>query len=585
MATVWLPSAASAGSPSSRRAPSRPPPRGRRRADARRNERRERGRGARIGTGMGSRSMHLSCLVVVGTGHRAAFTCNDEPVDVEIAPGESLLSVFRERLGIMSVKDGCAPQGQCGCCTVLVDGEPRVACVTPVTRVVGRRGHHGRGHRSRGHGTRSSGDCPPPAGRSAGSARRGSSCASRLPRRAARRRPSTVDRALAAHLCRCTGWQTIVEAIAAGRFGVRSVRHSAGTVCGTCRQRRNGRRSRAGWRSDVGPEVPLGHGGFADDGAPRDALVAVPLPPGSTAEAIEAAGDAVGGGRRRCTRRGRVAGKVQGRRTTVESAPPARAARRPAGRGPPRHQLGRARLPRARRVVVRARRRARRRRSRTAARSAARRARRSPRAARELADATGRTVRALYSREDVVRLGPKRPPIAAAAVVDGRRVVVHGAVARDADAHTCRRPSLPYRIGVRASLGARCGARAHRSPRTPRFVLADQHVLRGGSARRGRDRPRRRSSPTTGPRARCSTRAPALPSGATAGARVDARRAGPDRARGAAGRGRRPARRRRAALVRDRGRAHGAGLGAQRGDRPSIPSPARCSTSPSARSA
>ena len=36
------------------------------------------------------------------------------------------------------VKDGCAPQGQCGCCTVLVDGQPRVACVTPPTRVAGR---------------------------------------------------------------------------------------------------------------------------------------------------------------------------------------------------------------------------------------------------------------------------------------------------------------------------------------------------------------------------------------------------------------------------------------------------------------
>ena len=53
-------------------------------------------------------------------------------------PGESLLSVLRERLAITSPKDGCAPQGQCGCCTVLVDGAPRVACVTPATRVGGR---------------------------------------------------------------------------------------------------------------------------------------------------------------------------------------------------------------------------------------------------------------------------------------------------------------------------------------------------------------------------------------------------------------------------------------------------------------
>ena len=50
-------------------------------------------------------------------------------------------------------------------------------------------------------------------------------------------------------------------------------------------------------------------------------------------------------------------------------------------------------------------------------------------AARELADETGRTVRAVYSREDVVRLGPKRPPIAASAVWDDGAVRVRGVVA------------------------------------------------------------------------------------------------------------------------------------------------------------
>src|SRR3954466_2627212 len=52
--------------------------------------------------------------------------------------GDSLLGVLRDRLGVHSVKDGCSPQGQCGCCTVLVDGAARVACVTPVSRVAGR---------------------------------------------------------------------------------------------------------------------------------------------------------------------------------------------------------------------------------------------------------------------------------------------------------------------------------------------------------------------------------------------------------------------------------------------------------------
>ncbi len=52
--------------------------------------------------------------------------------------GASLLDVLREDLGLRSPKDGCSPQGQCGCCTVLVDGQPRVACVTPARRVAGR---------------------------------------------------------------------------------------------------------------------------------------------------------------------------------------------------------------------------------------------------------------------------------------------------------------------------------------------------------------------------------------------------------------------------------------------------------------
>ena len=67
-----------------------------------------------------------------------AFCLNDRDVVVAVEDGESLLSVLRERLGVHSVKDGCAPQGQCGCCTVLVDGAPRVACVTPAPRVAGR---------------------------------------------------------------------------------------------------------------------------------------------------------------------------------------------------------------------------------------------------------------------------------------------------------------------------------------------------------------------------------------------------------------------------------------------------------------
>jgi aerobic-type carbon monoxide dehydrogenase small subunit (CoxS/CutS family) len=46
------------------------------------------------------------------------FTCNGEAVSVAAPPGASLLVVLREHLGLRAAKDGCAPQGQCGCCTV-----------------------------------------------------------------------------------------------------------------------------------------------------------------------------------------------------------------------------------------------------------------------------------------------------------------------------------------------------------------------------------------------------------------------------------------------------------------------------------
>src|SRR3954468_24654394 len=65
------------------------------------------------------------------------FRLDGREVTVE-RDGVSLLEALRDELGVRTAKDGCAPQGQCGCCTVWVDGAPRVACVTPVRRVAGR---------------------------------------------------------------------------------------------------------------------------------------------------------------------------------------------------------------------------------------------------------------------------------------------------------------------------------------------------------------------------------------------------------------------------------------------------------------
>jgi xanthine dehydrogenase molybdenum-binding subunit len=62
------------------------------------------------------------------------FTLNGRRVQVGDLDGLSLLDVLRDRLGITSPKNGCAPAGQCGCCTVLIDDLPQFACrIEPAT--------------------------------------------------------------------------------------------------------------------------------------------------------------------------------------------------------------------------------------------------------------------------------------------------------------------------------------------------------------------------------------------------------------------------------------------------------------------
>ena len=69
---------------------------------------------------------------------RIEFTLNGAARQVDVRPGESLLETLRERCGIVSLKDGCQPQGQCGCCLALVDGQPKVTCAIPADKAAGR---------------------------------------------------------------------------------------------------------------------------------------------------------------------------------------------------------------------------------------------------------------------------------------------------------------------------------------------------------------------------------------------------------------------------------------------------------------
>jgi carbon-monoxide dehydrogenase small subunit len=65
-----------------------------------------------------------------------AFTVNGAPVEVEVAGTRRLLDVLREDLGLTGTKEGCG-EGECGACSVLLDGAVVDACLVPVSQARG----------------------------------------------------------------------------------------------------------------------------------------------------------------------------------------------------------------------------------------------------------------------------------------------------------------------------------------------------------------------------------------------------------------------------------------------------------------
>jgi carbon-monoxide dehydrogenase small subunit len=66
-----------------------------------------------------------------------AFTLNGSAQNEFVESGSTLLWVLREKLGFTGTKNGCS-QGSCGACTVVIDGEPRLSCLTLAERCQGR---------------------------------------------------------------------------------------------------------------------------------------------------------------------------------------------------------------------------------------------------------------------------------------------------------------------------------------------------------------------------------------------------------------------------------------------------------------
>src|SRR5467141_1600040 len=60
---------------------------------------------------------------------KITFHLNGKVTEASYEPGMHFLEVLREECGIVSAKDGCAPEGTCGCCLILIDGWPALSCL------------------------------------------------------------------------------------------------------------------------------------------------------------------------------------------------------------------------------------------------------------------------------------------------------------------------------------------------------------------------------------------------------------------------------------------------------------------------
>ena len=147
--------------------------------------------------------------------YKLAFFINDQPVSIHIEPHLTLLDVLRDHLGMIGTKEGCGT-GDCGACTVLVDGEPVCSCLTLAVEVEGQNvatieglALDGKLHPLQtafiAHGGLQCGFCTPGV----------LMAATALLARNPRPTEAEIREALAGNLCRCTGYDKIVKAVLA----------------------------------------------------------------------------------------------------------------------------------------------------------------------------------------------------------------------------------------------------------------------------------------------------------------------------------------------------------------------------------
>jgi carbon-monoxide dehydrogenase small subunit len=162
---------------------------------------------------------------------RYRFAVNAAPVEVDVPGMRRLLDVLREDLGLTGTKEGCG-EGECGACTVLLDGFPVDSCLVPICQVDGSAVATVEGLAAPGPTS----GAPPvldhlqTAFLTAGGAQCGICTPGML--MAARAYlddgggsdEDAIREAIAGNLCRCTGYTKIIEAIAlaAGTGGARA---------------------------------------------------------------------------------------------------------------------------------------------------------------------------------------------------------------------------------------------------------------------------------------------------------------------------------------------------------------------------
>lgn len=144
---------------------------------------------------------------------RVVFTVNATPVTVR-ANHPHLLAALREELNITSPKDGCSPTGQCGCCTVFVNGKAVVSCQTPLSKVAGGTVTtlEGVDEEERSRYSQAFAAC---GGLQCGFCIPGIvvRAKAQVDKKGAALQRSDMAKHLGAHLCRCTGYVKILDAV------------------------------------------------------------------------------------------------------------------------------------------------------------------------------------------------------------------------------------------------------------------------------------------------------------------------------------------------------------------------------------